>query len=166
MDLVTPGLGLIFWQTFVFLLLLLLLSKFAWKPIMKALSERETNIDNALKAAEKARQEMQKLSADNDKLLQEARKERDIILRDAQAAAAVIVADARAEAGKKAAADLEAARQTIQNEKNAAVADIKNQVATLSLEIAEKVLRAQLSNDQAQTDLVSGFLKTANSSKN
>ncbi|MES2388701.1 MAG: F0F1 ATP synthase subunit B [Bacteroidota bacterium] len=161
MDLVTPGLGLLFWQSMVFLLLLFVLGKFAWKPIMAGLHEREASIDAALKSAEKARHEMQALSNENEKLLAEARKERDRILLDATAAAAAIVAEARNEAGKKAAADLEAARQTIRTEKNAAVAELRNTVATLSLEIAGKVLRKDLSTDQSQKDLVATYLQSA-----
>lgn len=162
MDLITPGLGLLFWQTIVFLVVLFILSRFAWKPITKALAEREHNIDSALKAAEKARSEMAQLTSQNEKLLQEARRERDNLLKDAQSNAVAIIAEAREEAARKAAADLEAARQLIKTEKNAAITELKNQVAAFSIEIAEKVIRKQLSNDAAQKELVESYIKQQN----
>ncbi|HEY8400782.1 MAG TPA: F0F1 ATP synthase subunit B [Cytophagaceae bacterium] len=162
MSLVTPELGLIFWQTVTFLIILFLLSKFAWKPIMNGLKEREESIEEALSAANKARQEMQNLKAANEALLQEARQERDKILKEAQTAAANIVAEAKDKAVAEGNRLIESARQAINNEKAAALADVKNQAATLSLQIAEKLLKRELANETAQRELVSEYIKEVN----
>ena len=162
MDLITPGFGLIFWQTVTFLAVLLILGKFAWKPILTALKERETSIEDALSAAEKAKNEMENLKAENEKLLAEARLERDKILKDAAAAGNKLKDDARDEAGKISAKMLEDAKNAINNEKKAALADIKGQVALLSIQIAEKLLRKNLEDDKAQKSLVNEFIKDLN----
>ncbi len=162
MDLITPGFGLIFWQTVTFLAVLLILGKFAWKPILGALKERETSIEDALSAAEKAKSEMENLKAENEKLLAEARLERDKILKEATAAGNKLKDDARDEAGKISAKMLEDAKNAINNEKKAALADIKSQVASLSIEIAEKLLRKNLEDDKAQKSLVNEFIKDLN----
>ncbi len=154
MDLVTPQIGLIFWQTVTFLLLLFLLSRFAWKPIMASLREREETIEGALKSAELARQEMAKLKADNEKLLDEARAERDAMLKKAQQAADVIVTDAKDKATAESNRIVESARAAIQAERQAAIQDIRKQVAVLSVEIAEKVIRQQLREEPKQRQLV------------
>ncbi|WP_057939159.1 F0F1 ATP synthase subunit B [Algoriphagus resistens] len=158
MDLITPGTGLIFWQLFGFLGLLFILIKFAWKPMLAALDERESSIENALKAAETARNEMANLKAENEKLLADARLERDTILKKAQDASVKMVDDAKADAAKVGAQMIENAKAVIETEKKAALADVKNQVATLSLEITEKLLRANLSDTKSQKDLVEGFV--------
>ena len=158
MDLITPGTGLIFWQLFGFLGLLFILIKFAWKPMLAALDEREGSINNALKAAETARNEMANLKAENEKLLADARLERDTILKKAQDASVKMVDDAKADAAKVGAQMIENAKAVIETEKKAALADVKNQVATLSLEITEKLLRANLSDTKSQKDLVEGFV--------
>lgn len=159
MDLITPGSGLIFWQLFGFLGLLLILIKFAWKPMLSALEERETSIENALKAAESARNEMANLKADNEKLLQEARLERDTILKKAQEASVKMIEDAKNEAAKVAAQQIENAKAVIETEKRAALTEVKNQVALLTLEVTEKLLRKNLSEDKAQKALVDEFVK-------
>ncbi|MEB2780402.1 F0F1 ATP synthase subunit B [Algoriphagus sp. C2-6-M1] len=159
MDLITPGTGLIFWQLFGFLGLLFILIKFAWKPMLAALDEREGSINNALKAAETARNEMSNLKAENEKLLAEARLERDTILKKAQDASVRMIDDAKADAVKVGAQMIENAKVVIETEKKAALADVKNQVASLSLDITDKLLRANLSNDKSQKDLVEGFIK-------
>jgi len=159
MELLTPGLGLIFWQTVVFLLLFFLLAKFAWRPILDALKIREESIEEALKSADMARDEMASLKADNEKLMVEARVERDKLLKEAAAVANKIKHDAQQDAKKSALKMIEEAKSTIENEKQAAVKDVKNLVANLSLNIAEKVLRKNLSEDKAQKDLVATFLK-------
>lgn len=159
MDLVTPGLGLIFWQALTFIIVLTVLSKVAWKPILSTLKEREEAIDGALKAAEAARNEMATLQATNEKLLQEARIERDRVLREAETTATAIVIEAKDKANEEAARMLENARMAIQNEKSAAMADIKNYVASLSIEMAEKVLRKELADASAQKSLVEGYLR-------
>lgn len=158
MDLITPGTGLIFWQLFGFLGLLFILIKFAWKPMLAALDERESSIENALKSAEKARNEMANLKAENEQLLADARLERDIILKKAQDASLKMIDDAKEDATKAGAQMIANAKAVIETEKNAALADIKNQVASLSLDIAEKLLRKNLSDDNAQKELVDGFL--------
>jgi F-type H+-transporting ATPase subunit b len=159
MDLITPGTGLIFWQLFGFLGLLFILIKFAWKPMLAALDERETSIEEALKSAETARNEMANLKAENEKLLTEARLERDIILKKAQEASVKMIEDAKEDATKVGAQMIANAKAVIETEKKAALADVKSQVAALTLEVTEKLLRKNLSNDSAQKELVDGFVK-------
>lgn len=158
MDLITPEIGLFFWQTIVFLILIFILAKFAWKPILGAVKKREDSINNALASAEEARKEMQNLQADNEKLMQEARLERDAILREAREIKDKVINDASAEAQEKADKIVAQAKATIQNEKNAAMAEIKNQVAALSIQIAEKVVRGELSSKEKQERLVEEML--------
>lgn len=162
MDLVTPGLGLIFWQAITFLLVLFLLSKFAWKPIMSSLREREETIEGALRSAEQAKVEMMKLKADNEKLLEEARAERDIMLRKAQQTAEAIIEEAKEKASAESSKIVENARLSIQQERQAALEDIRKQVAILSIEIAEKLLRNQLKEERAQRELVNQLVKESN----
>jgi F-type H+-transporting ATPase subunit b len=150
--------GLFFWQAAILIILLVLLAKFAWKPIMNAITEREAGIVAALAAAEAARKEMQNLQADNQRVLQEARAERDTMLKEAREIKEKMIADAKSEAEAQGAKMIEQAKATITSEKNAAVADIKNQVAGLSLEIAEKLLKNALSNRETQTELVEKML--------
>lgn len=159
MDLIIPSSGLIFWQLLGFLALLFILIKFAWKPILEALEERESGIENALKSAEKARNEMASLKADNEKLLAEARLERDIILKKAQEASVKMIEDAKNEASKAAAAQIENAKAVIETEKKAALAEVKNQVAMLTIEVTEKLLRRNLTDEKAQKALVDEFVK-------
>jgi F-type H+-transporting ATPase subunit b len=159
MELVTPGFGLIFWQLLIFLLVLFLLSKFAWKPIMAALTEREAGIENALREADRARLDMQKLQGQNEALLQEARAERDRVLREAQAAGNQLIETAKQRATEEGSRQLMAARQEIETQRRAALADIKNTAAALSLEIAEKLLRRELKEESAQQALVTEYLK-------
>jgi F-type H+-transporting ATPase subunit b len=159
MDLLTPGTGLILWQAFVFLLLVFLLARFAWKPILNALKEREMTIQQALDAAEKARAELARLQAENEKLLKEARDERDKILKEARQNANRLIDEARTEAKKSADKIIDDARQAIQLEKQAALRELKVQVARFSLQIAEKLLRKNLSDDEAQKALVEEYLK-------
>ena len=159
MDLVTPGIGLVFWTTIVFGLLLFLLSKFAWKPILSAVKEREENIEKSLQTAEKARNEMRELQSINEKLAVEARVERDAMLKDAREIREKLIAEAKGKANEEAERMLTAARETIRSEKNAAVAELKNQVATLSIEIAEKILRSELSGEARQKALSSQLME-------
>ncbi len=159
MDLLTPGPGLIIWQLFVFVLLVFLLGKLAWKPILGSLKEREESIQQALDSAEKAKVEMAALKSDNEKLLREAREERDKILRVAREAANRIHDDAQADAKKNADKIIEDAKAIIQTEKNAALRDVKSQVAMFSLEIAEKLIKNNLKDDKAQKELADTFIK-------
>jgi F-type H+-transporting ATPase subunit b len=162
MELVTPSIGLLFWQTLTFLIVLFILAKFAWKPILGSLKEREDSIDEALSAAKKAKEEMILLSSNNEKLLQEARLERDRTLREAQTAANAIVNEAKEKAGAEGQRMIENARLAINNEKQAALAEVKNLAANLSIEIAEKILKRELSDEKAQKELVNEFIKEAN----
>ncbi len=159
MNLITPEFGLLFWQTITFLVLLLLLGRFAWKPIMSSLREREETIEGALRSAELARQEMTKLRADNERLLDEARAERDAMMRKAQQTADAIVEEAKNKAAAESNRIVESARAAIQSERQAAIDDIRRQVATLSVDIAEKVIRRQINSDPQQRQLVDQFVK-------
>ena len=159
MDLVTPEIGLIFWSTISFLILLFILRKFAWKPILTAVSDREEGIKNALATAENARKEMQNLTADNERILKEARTERDGLLKEAREIKENIISEAKDEAQQQAEKVIEQAKATIQAEKQAAIADLKNQVAELSIGIAEKVVRQELSDKDKQIELVEKMLK-------
>ena len=157
--LVSPDPGLLIWSTVAFLLLFFLLSKFAWKPIVKALDERERSIEDALAKAEMAKEEMAKLTSENEQLLKQARIERDAILKEAKELKDQIVSDAKTSAQTEGAKMIEKARQEIDNQKIAAMAEVKNQVATLSVQIAEKVLRKQFEDQSKQDALVSDLLK-------
>ena len=150
--------GLFIWQVVIFVGLIFLLKKFAWKPILDAVNEREEGIKNALESAENARKEMQNLQADNQRILQEARAERDSMLKDAREMKEKMVADAKSEAQAQGQKMIEQAKAAIESEKNAAMADLKSQVATLSLSIAEKILKDELSNKESQTKLVDQLL--------
>lgn len=154
-----PGVGLIFWTTIVFLCLVFILSKYAWKPILTAIKSREEGIEKALASAESALRDMRELKANNEKILAEARNERDSIIKDAREAKDAIVNEAKSKAQKEADRILSSAREQIVNEKNAAIAELKNQVATLSLEIAEKILRSELSSNDKQKALVNDLMK-------
>jgi len=158
MELLTPGTGLIIWQTFVFLLLVFLLGKLAWKPILSSLKERELSIQEALDTAEKARLELSKLKLDNENLLKEAREERDKMLRETREASNRMKDEAQAEAKKAADKIIDDARTTIGIEKQAALKEIRIQVAMFSLEVAERLLREKLANDKAQKDLVQKYV--------
>jgi F-type H+-transporting ATPase subunit b len=159
MELVKPAFGLVFWMLVSFSIIVFLLKKFAWPVILGSLQEREKSISDALNAAEKAKQEMANLRSDNEKLLAEARNQRDLILKEARDAKESIINEARTKATEEADRLLRLSREQIQNEKMAAITDLKNQVATLSIEIAEKVIRQQLSNDEKQKQLVQDMLK-------
>jgi F-type H+-transporting ATPase subunit b len=155
------SLGLFFWQFILFVGLIFLLKKFAWKPILDAVNEREEGIKNALLSAENAKKDMQNLKADNEKLLAEARAERDMMMKEAREIKEKMINDAKTEAQVQGEKMIEQAKATIASEKNAAIADLKNQVSALSLEIAEKVLKGELANKEAQTSLVEKMLGDA-----
>ncbi len=159
MDLVTPDVGLIFWTTISFLILLFILGKFAWKPILNSVNERETSILDALKEAENARKEMQNLKSDNERILKEARVERDEMMKDARQIKESMLTEAKDEAKVEASKIIAQAQATIESEKQAAIADLKSQVAELSVGIAEKVVRKELANDREQTQLIEQLLK-------
>ncbi|WP_421941382.1 F0F1 ATP synthase subunit B [Pedobacter sp.] len=159
MDLLIPEIGLLVWNTIAFLLLLFLLGKFAWKPIMKAIHEREQSIDDALNKAELAKQEMARLTAQNQDLMQQARAERDEILKEAKTLKDSILNEAKKQAQVEGAKLIEKAKIEIENQKKAALAEVKDQVSSLSLEIAERVLRNQLDDKAKQEALVANLLK-------
>ena len=159
MELLTPGSGLLFWQVIVFTALFFLLKVMAWKPILASLKERETSIQTALDSAEKAKAEMAALKSGNEKLLKEARDERDHILRDARDAANRLHDQAQADAKKNADRLISDAKSVINIEKQAALRDVRAQVAQFSLDIAEKLMRKNLSGDKAQKEMIDGFIK-------
>ena len=162
MELVTPGLGLIFWSTLSFLLVLFLLTKFAWRPILDTIKEREEAIENALRTAEKAQEEIENLKAFNENILREAKAERDNILKAGREAKDAIISEAKEKAQVEADKIIAQAKETIENQKMAAITELKNQVAKLSIEIAEKILREHLSDDQKQKALVKSMVDEIN----
>jgi F-type H+-transporting ATPase subunit b len=159
MEFLTPGTGLLFWQIVVFLALFLLLSKLAWNPIMNSLKERDALIQQALDSAERAKVEMASLKSDNERLFKEAREERDKILREAREAGSRLHDEAQVEAKKNADRIIQDAKSVIATEKQAALRDVRSLVAQFSIEIAEKLVRKNLSDDKAQRELVEGFVK-------
>ena len=161
MDLITPEFGLVFWTLITFLILLFILRKFAWKPILGAVSDREEGIKDALASAEKARKEMENLTADNERILKEARAEREALLKEAREMKSKLISDAKEEARSEANKLMEQAKSLIANEKKAAIADLKSQVANLSIDIAEKVVKDELSNKDKQLKLVESMLGEA-----
>ncbi|WP_159801305.1 F0F1 ATP synthase subunit B [Flavobacterium sp. MK4S-17] len=150
--------SLVFWTTLIFIVFFFLLKKFAWVPILAAVRGREESINKALLAAEEARQEIHNLQADNQRILQEARLERDAMIKEAREIKEKMIADAKAEAQAEGAKIIEQAKATINSEKNAAMAELKNQVSGLSLEIAEKILKSELSGKEAQSAMVEKML--------
>lgn len=157
--LLSPSYGLIVWTLIAFLTILFLLRKFAWKPILKALSDRENSITDALNTAKKAKEEMLALQSNNEKLLNDARAERDKLLKEAREVKDAIIAEAKGKAQAEANKIMASTRDSINNEKMAAITELKNQVAKMSIEIAEKILRHELSNDEKQKTLVENLLK-------
>lgn len=155
------SLGLFFWQAVLFIALIFLLKKFAWKPILDSVNSREEGIRDALDSAEKAKLEMQNLQADNEKLLKEARLEREAMLKEAREMKAKMIEDAKTDAKEEASKLVAAAQASIETEKKAAIAELKTQVASLSIEIAEKVVREELSNKDKQMKLVESMLGEA-----
>ena len=151
--------GLFFWQLLIFIFLVLLLKKFAWKPILDTVNERESSIKDAMSEADKARDEMAAIQESNQKVLKEARAEREALLKDARNTGAEIVAQAKTDAKTEANKIISQAQEVIQNEKRAAVNELKNQVAKISLEIAEKVIDTELANKDKQAQLVDKLLK-------
>ncbi|RXR33592.1 F0F1 ATP synthase subunit B [Flavobacterium piscinae] len=155
------SLGLFFWMLVIFVGLIFLLKKFAWKPILDAVNEREEGIRNALLSAENAKKEMLNLQSSNEKLVAEARAERDAMMKEAREIKEKMINDAKSEAQAQGEKMIAQAKAAIESEKNAAMAELKNQVSTLSLEIAEKVLKSELSNTEAQSKLVERMLGDA-----
>ncbi len=159
MQLVTPGIGLIFWMLISFSLVLYILGKYAWKPIMNGIHQREDTIEKALEAANDAKKEMLQLKAGNEQLLREAKDERDALMREARKMKEAILDEARARAAEESARIVENARENIQFEKMAAINDLKNQIASISIEIAEKLIMKELENRPQQQLLTEKLLK-------
>jgi len=159
MDLVTPDIGLIFWTTVSFAILYFILAKFAWKPILGAVNEREKSIKDALSAAEMAKEEMASLKADNEKILNEAKLQRESLLKEAREIRSRIIAEAESEATEKANKLIESAKTAIENEKSAAMKELNNTVVDLSLNIAEKLLSKELDNKEKQEENIQEILE-------
>lgn len=158
MDLITPSIGLIFWTALVFVILFILLAKFAWKPILSAVKERENSISDSLEAAKRAQEEMKNLQASNEELLKQARAERENILVEARATKDKIVAEAKSEAQVEADKMIAKAQDSIRSEKAAAISEIKTQVTELSLEVASKIVKAHLETSDNQQKLVDNLV--------
>ena len=162
LDLVTPGIGLIFWTSVVFLLLVFILKKFAWKPILDAVEKRSDSIEKAINAADEAKASLEQLNIERDKIKKESLAERDALLKEARDTKNKIISDAKAKAKQETDKILSDAREVIKNEKMAAITELKNQVAILSLEIAEKIVKDQLSSNDKQKALVDALVKDVN----
>jgi F-type H+-transporting ATPase subunit b len=158
MGLVLPEYGLLFWMLLTFLIVMYILKKFAWKPILSSLKEREESIDDALKSAEKAREEMANLQATNEKILAEARHEREEMLKEARDIKQKIIDEAKDKATIEANKLIELAKVTISNEKTAAIEDMKKSIAVMSIQIAEKILKNELADPKQQKELVNKYL--------
>ncbi|MBO7143850.1 MAG: F0F1 ATP synthase subunit B [Salinivirgaceae bacterium] len=162
MDLVTPQIGLLFWTVLIFLVLVFLLAKFAWKPILNMVEERTKNIEDALNSAENAKKEMAGLKAENEQIMKEARAERDKIVREAREMKDKIIEESKETAKAEADTILAQARKLIDDEKRAAMNELKDQVASLSIEIAEKILTKELSDKKKQAELIDDILQQSN----
>ena len=159
MELVTAHGNLIFWMLISFLIVLFILRKYAWKPILSALKDRENSIRDALLSADEAKKEMESLKADNEKIIIEARKERDNLIKEAKDIKEEIISKAKKEAGIEASKLTESAKQQIESEKKSAIEDIKKQIAILSVEIAEKIIKQKLADNKEQEQLINDFIK-------
>lgn len=158
MELITPGTGLLFWMVLSFGIVLILLKKLAWKPILGALREREDTIEGALLSARKTREEMGRMKADQEEIIRKARAERDILLKEARDLKEKAIAEAREKAGQETQKMIEAARLSIENEKALAIDEIRQQITILSLDMAEKILRQKLSDRKEQARLINDML--------
>jgi len=165
-SLTTPAIGTLFWTVVIFTLFFLILTKFAWKPILNMVKQREEMIKGSLASAEKARKEMVKLQSDNEAILKKAREERESILREAREVRDKMIAEAKGKATEEAEKIVEKARTGIEREKNMALADIREQVASLSVEIASKLLGEKLGHSGEQEKLIDHYLKDINLKKN
>lgn len=165
-SLASPAIGTIFWTTFIFLLLLILLRRFAWGPIMNAIKAREDMIQNALDSAEKAREEMKVLQADNETILRKAREERDKIIRDARMAYDRLLADAREKSQAEADAMVKRTKELIEREKNTAINEVKKEVARLAIDVASRVVNESLKSDEEQHKLIERYLREIDSNNN
>jgi F-type H+-transporting ATPase subunit b len=159
MELVTPGLGLVFWMLVSFLILLFILKKYAWKPVLEMLKEREKTIDDALKSAERAKEETYQMQLANEQMLQQARNERVEMLKEARRMQEQIISEARTEAASEARRIIEAANETLRKERFAAINAMKNQIALLSIDIAGKIIHRELSGNKEHQEYISKLLE-------
>ena len=159
MELVTPGIGLIFWTSVVFIVLIILLKKFAWSPILKAVDDRNNSINEALSSAEKAKSEMEQLSADNKKILNKALIERDAIIKEARDIKIKTIADAKNNASIEAEKIISSAKEQIKNEKMKAMTELKNEIADISIQMAEKIIKTELKDAKSHKKLIEEDLK-------
>ncbi|MDF2552490.1 MAG: synthase subunit [Chryseobacterium sp.] len=162
MGIIEPGIGLLFWMTLTFAILLFILAKFAWKPIVNAVNDREASIVDALNQAKLAKKEMEDLKSDNERIIREAKIERDSILKEAREIKDRIVGEAKDIAKAEGDKIIDAAKQTIQTEKNAAMSEIRTQIGALSVNIAESILQKNLEDSEAQNELVQNYLNKSN----
>ncbi len=165
-SLTTPAIGTVVWSTIIFSIFFFLLSKFAWKPILNAVKARDEMIKGSLAAAEKAREDMMKLQSDNEAILRKAREEREVILKDARDVRDKLIAEAKDKASEEAEKLIEKARAGIESEKRKALSEIHDQVATLSVDIASKLLGEQLKKTGEQEKLIDNYLREINLNKN
>jgi F-type H+-transporting ATPase subunit b len=165
-SLVSPAIGTIFWSVLIFALFFLILRKFGWKPILNAVKARDEMIKGSLESAEKAREDMKKLQADNEAILRKAREERETILKEAREVRDKIINEARDKATEEGEKVIEKARQSIEREKNKALAEIHEQVTFLSVEIASKLLGEKLKESDQQNKLIDNYLKEMDLNKN
>ena len=165
-SLATPAIGTIFWTTVIFIMLLVLLRAFAWKPILGAIKAREESIRSSLEAAKEARKDMERLQADNEAIMKEAREERDLLIKEARTTRERLILEARNQAKQEAEKIIEKARIGIEQEKAAALSDFRNQVVSLSVDIAEKVIREKLKDKSLQEKLVNDLLDEVDFKKN
>ena len=159
MQLVKPEIGLMFWTVVIFILLLIILKKFAWKPILKAVDDRNNSIEEALSAAKKAKEEMAELSSNNEKILSDARIERDAIIKEARGIKEQTIAHAKSQAAEEAEKIILSAKEQINNEKMKAMTELKNQVADIAITMAEKIIQAELKDSEKQKNLIAEALK-------
>lgn len=165
MELVLPGIGLTFWMVLVFGLLLFLLKKFAWKPILSALKERENSIEEALKSAEAAKDQLSKLKSDNEALYKQAREERDQLLKEAKVMKETIISDAKKSAEEEGKRLIQAASEEINKQKAVAIAELKGQVASMSIAIAEKLIGNQLADNDQQKTIITSHINDLNNTQ-
>jgi F-type H+-transporting ATPase subunit b len=158
MDLLTPSLGLIFWTLIAFIIVFVILKKFAWKPILSSLNEREKNIADSLESAQRLKAEMAQLKSENEDLMAKAREERALMLKEARETKDRIVNESKEQAKAEASKIIAEAQQAIQAQKMAALTDVKNQVGKLVIEVTEKILRKELSSKEAQEAHIKGLV--------
>lgn len=165
-SLTTPAVGTLFWSTLIFLLFFLILTKFAWKPILAAVKARDEMIKSSLESAEKAKEDMLKLQSDNEAILRKAREEREVILKEAREVRDKLIGEAKGKASEEAEKIIEKARAGIESEKRKALSDIREQVATISVDIASKLLGEKLKQTGEQEKLIDSYLKEIDFNKN